>query len=290
MGCPCELRLFPPNDTKDADAGKLLEGLVAEAHRFEHKYSRYLPSSVVSKINAAAGNEPVDIDSETSAILQYAKVCHEQSDGLFDITAGSLRTIWHPDIQSIPDQAAIDEQLTRVGFDLIRLSAESVFLTVQGMEIDFGGVVKEYAADAIVSMAKSSGVKHGLVNLGGDISVIGPQPDGRPWPIGITDPFGKGEAIATIALTEGALTTSGSYERYFQIGGKRYSHLINPLTGWPVEGLVSASVVADLAVVAGSVTSVALLNGASQGIEWLQQCQLPYLAIDQQKKTYGSLA
>ncbi len=157
------------------------------------------------------------------------------------------------------------------------------------MELDFGGVVKEYAADAIAALAKSMGIQHGLVNLGGDVRVIGAQQDGTAWPIGVTNPFGSGEAIAWIELSEGALTTSGSYERFFHIEGKTYSHLINPITGWPVDGLVSASVIAEQAVVAGSISSIALLSNITDGLEWLQSCQAPYLAIDQNKACHGTL-
>ena len=286
MGCPCELRLFIPNKLNQET---VISGCVAEALRFEEKYSRYLPSSLVSKINAAAGVKAIDIDPETSAILDYTRVCFEQSNGLFDITAGSLRSAWNHNITTVPDQEVIERCLTKIGFDQISLSTDSIFLPITGMELDFGGVVKEYAADAIAALAKSMGIQHGLVNLGGDVRVIGAQHDGTAWPIGVTNPFGSGEAIAWIELSEGALTTSGSYERFFHIEGKTYSHLINPITGWPVDGLVSASVIAEQAVVAGSISSIALLSNITDGLEWLQSCQAPYLAIDQNKACHGTL-
>ena len=286
MGCPCELRLFIPNKLNQET---VISGCVAEALRFEEKYSRYLPSSLVSKINAAAGVKAIDIDPETSAILDYTRVCFEQSNGLFDITAGSLRSVWNHNIKTVPDQETIERGLTKIGFDQLIFSTDNIFLPITGMELDFGGVVKEYAADAIAALAKSMGIQHGLVNLGGDVRVIGAQQDGTAWLIGVTNPFGRGEAIAWIELSAGALTTSGSYERFFHIEGKTYSHLINPITGWPVEGLVSASVIAEQAVVAGSISSIALLSNITDGLEWLQSCQAPYLAIDQNKACHGTL-
>ena len=286
MGCPCELRLFIPDKLNQE---KVVSCCVAEALRFEEKYSRYRSSSLVSRINAAAGVKAIDIDPETSAILDYTRVCFEQSDGLFDITAGSLRSVWHQNMKTLPSQEVIERGLTKIGFDKLILSADSIFLPFTGMELDFGGVVKEYAADAIATLAKSMGIQHGLVNLGGDVCVIGAQQDGTAWPIGVIDPFGHGEAIARIELSEGALTTSGSYERFFQVEGKTYSHLINPLTGWPVEGLVSASVIAEQTIVAGSISSIALLADTAGGLAWLQSCQAPYLAIDQNKVCHGTL-
>ena len=286
MGCPCELRFFIP---KKINQKRVISTCVAEALRFEEKYSRYLPTSLVSKINAAAGVKAIDIDPETSAILDYTRVCFEQSNGLFDITAGSLSSIWHHNIKAVPDQEMIERCLTKIGFDQLILSTDRIFLPITGMELDFGGVVKEYAADAIAALAKSMGIQHGLVNLGGDVRGIGAQQNGNAWPIGVTNPFGSGEAIAWIELSEGALTTSGSYERFSQVEGKTYSHLINPKTGWPVQGLVSASVIAEQAVVAGSISSIALLSNINDGLEWLQSCKVPYLAIDQNKACHGTL-
>ena len=286
MGCPCELRLSIPEKLSEE---QVIARCVAEAQRFEDKYSRYRPSSLVSRINVAAGIKAIDIDEETSAIMDYARVCFEQSNGLFDITAGSLRALWHKDMKMLPNEEAIEQCLTKVGFDKLIVSKRGIFLPVAGMELDFGGVVKEYAADAIAALAKSMGIQHGLVNLGGDVCVIGAQQGGAAWSIGVTNPFGYGEAIASIDLREGALTTSGSYERFFEIEGKTYSHLINPLTGWPVEGLVSASVIAEQTVVAGSISSIALLADAAGGLAWLQRCEAPYLAVDQKRVCHGAL-
>ena len=157
------------------------------------------------------------------------------------------------------------------------------------MELDFGGVVKEYVADALTLMARSMAIEHGLVNLGGDISIIGPQVTGEPWSIGIVHPTVPDTAIAAIALSSGAITTSGGYERYFVINNKRYSHLINPKTGWPVESLLSVSVVADKAIVAGSISSIALLNGEREGLAWLASCDSAYLAVDCALECYGNL-
>lgn len=277
MGCPCELRIYA---TQKKQAQVAARACVSEASRFEQKYSRYLDSSTATKINSSSGLKPAEIDAETHAILKYASVCYEQSNGLFDISSGVLRHVWHSQRRELPGEDEIYHHLELVGWDKVELNEQSIFLPIPGMELDFGGIVKEYAADAIAALAKSMSIRHGLVNLGGDISVIGPQANGSPWPIGIVHPTIADTAISAIHLANGALTTSGGYERYVEIAGRRYSHLINPQTGWPVESLLSVSVVAEQAVVAGSISSIALLKGEKEGLNWLSNVGLKYLAVD----------
>ena len=286
MGCPCELRFH--SDTRQAFA-RAARRCVHEVLRFEKKYSRYRPDSVTSAINRAAGRTPVRIDAETAAILRYAAVCHEQSGGLFDITSGVLRHVWNRERTTLPRHGELDACLALVGWESVEYSDNQVYLPLKGMELDFGGVVKEYAADAAALIAGRAGVRHGLINLGGDIRVVGPQPGGEPWPVGIVHPLRTDSAIATASLMNGALTTSGGYERFVEIGGRRYSHLIDPRRGWPVEGLLSVSVAAEQAVVAGSIASIGLLQAPESGIDWLERCGAPYLAVDAQLTCHGHL-
>ena len=286
MGCPCELRLFAPTDENCSHAVSLCVG---EIRRFERKYSRYREDSVTAAINRASGVGPICVDQETASILKYAEVCYEQSNGAFDITSGVFRHVWHSGRKTLPAQREIDACLARVGWDKVQHSEGQIYLPVPGMELDFGGVVKEYAADAAAVLAKKLGIRHGLINLGGDICIVGPQVSHEPWPIGIVHPTELNAAIATVLLLEGALATSGGYERFVEIEGRRYSHLIDPRTGWPIDGLLSVSVVASQAIVAGSIASVALLQEQSEGLKWLERCGTPYLAIDAQFCCYGNL-
>lgn len=286
MGCPCELRFH--SATKRAFA-RAAARCIREIIRFEKKFSRYRPDSMTSAINRAAGRKAVSIDPETAAILRYAAVCHEQSGGLFDITSGVLRRVWNRERTALPRPGELDACLALVGWERVEYSDKQVYLPLKGMELDFGGVVKEYAADAAALIAGRAGVRHGLINLGGDIRVVGPQPGDEPWPIGIVHPLRTDSAIATTSLMNGALTTSGGYERFVEIGGRRYSHLIDPRTGWPVEGLLSVSVAAEQAVVAGSIASIGLLHAPDNGLEWLERCGAPYLAVDAQLGCHGHL-
>ena len=275
-------------ETEDAFA-HTVERCLREVRRFEEKYSRYRPDSVTARINRAAGRMSVPIDAETASILKYAEACYEQSGGRFDITSGVFRHVWHPHRTTLPRKEELDAWVARVGWDQVRYSERRAYLPQAGMELDFGGVVKEYAADAAAVIARRDGIRHGLVNLGGDISIVGPQADGRPWPIGIVHPLQTDSAIATVSLGEGALATSGGYERFIEIEGKRYSHLIDPGTGWPVDGLLSVSVVANQAIIAGSIASIALLQPPADGLAWLDRCGAPYLAIDPNLSCHGHL-
>ena len=287
MGCPCELRFDA--DSEEAFS-RAIEPCLREIRRFETKYSRYLPNSVTNAINRAAGVSAVPIDEETASILKYAAVCHEQSDGLFDITSGAFRRVWHPERRTPPSRQELEASAARVGWDKVQFSEREVFLPLPGMELDFGGVVKEYAADSAAMVAGKAGLHHGLINLGGDIRIVGPQANGRPWPIGIVHPLRTDTAVATLSLAEGAVTTSGGYERFVEIEGRRYSHLIDPRNGWPVDGLLSVSVVASQAVVAGSIATVALLQPQVDGLNWLERCGVPYLAVDPELRCHGYFA
>src|SRR5699024_7812714 len=178
-----------------------------------------------SRINRSAGAATsITVDNETTSILNYSTVAYQQSGGLFDITSGILRSVWKPKQQQLPTPNAIAETLKKIGWHHVQWEPPHLHLPIKGMEIDFGGVVKEYAVDTVVALCQNQGFSHGLIDMGGDIGVIGPHPDGSPWRIGIRNPHTPHRAKAVIELTQGALATSGDYERYFEIHGKRYSH------------------------------------------------------------------
>ena len=259
-------------------AGRAAAAAIADVRRIEAKYSRYRDDSVTTRINRAAGGAAVTIDAETAALLRYADQCHAQSDGLFDITSGVLRRVW--DFKrtppSLPARAELAAAIALVGWPSVEWDMNSIRLPRAGMEIDFGGIGKEYAADRVATICLEHGMRHGLVNLGGDVRAIGPQADGTPWRVGIRHPRHNDAAIAGFDLAAGALATSGDYERYFEIGGERYCHILNPKTGMPVTHWQSISVASPLCVVAGSCATIAmLLEGAgaaflaAQPVKWL---------------------
>lgn len=273
MGSFCEIQFL---DLSRIDARQRLRILLGEVERLERKYSRYSSTSLTAEINASAGNTlGVKVDAETRALLNHALSCYEQSNGLFDITSGVLRQAWDFRSGRVPAQAEIDRLLPHIGFHRLQLKKSRIVLPA-GMEIDFGGIVKEYAADSVARLARSLGIESGLVNLGGDFAVIGPLPDDRPWPVGIIHPAGGKRLMARLMLKQGGLASSGDYERAFVHQGKRYSHILNPRTGWPCDGLRAVSVCADLCTLAGSAATIAMLKPQPEGIAFLEELGLDH--------------
>lgn len=274
MGGPAELQLYLPE--KNESLFQLAEN---EAVRLEKKYSRYLQNSITSVINNSAGNaQGIELDKETAGLLGYAQTAWQHSEGLFDITSGILRKAWDFKSQTLPKKTELINLLEYVGWDRLQWQNPTLILP-EGMEIDFGGVVKEYAADTMAALLRQQGVEHGLVELAGDICVIGPHPDGKPWKIGIRNPVKPQEAIATIDVLQGGLASSGNYERYMDVNNKRYCHILNPKTGWPEHEVAGVSVHASTCLVAGTAATTAMLLGFKQGARWLQESHFEHLIL-----------
>ena len=283
MACRNELSLYAKN-RKTAKA--IADDAISIVNTLESRYSRYLPDSLLSTINRSAGNPSgVVVDNETTALLDYAQTCYQQSGGLFDVTSGVLRSIWNFKENRLPSQHQIDTTLELIGWEKVRWAAPHITLPVAGMELDFGGVVKEYAADACANLCRSHGIHHGMVNMGGDIHVIGPHPDGTAWKIGIQDPSDPAKTITTVNLKRGGLASSGDYQRFIEIDGQRYSHILNPKTGWPVQGLRAVSVIAPHCLIAGSTSTIAMLKGEA-GKQWLDETLVPYLWVDDESHLF----
>jgi thiamine biosynthesis lipoprotein len=282
MGGPCAVHLACPVDTAAQRDGLAMaaQAAMAEVRRIEAKYSRYRADSVLSQLAAAAGSSRrLPVDDETAQLLHYAANLHALSDGLFDITSGVLRRAWNFSRPAVPSAGRLAELLALVGWPQVEWDGERIHLPRPGMELDFGGFGKEYATDRAAALLLAHGVAHGYVNLGGDIRVLGPQPGGRPWHMGIQHPRKPDTLLAHLPLHDGALATSGDYERFFELDGQRYCHVLNPRTGWPVRRWQSISVVAPLCSAAGAVCTIAMLK-EEQGLEFLWDQGLGFLAVD----------
>jgi FAD:protein FMN transferase len=289
MGSPCELHLY---GASRAAIDAVSEAARALIERLEQKYSRYREDSVLSAINRSAGDPGgVEVDAETALLLDYAATAHAQSGGLFDPTSGSLRRVWNLRSGRVPEQAEIEAQLERVGWRRVRWEKPRFAMPVAGMELDFGGFVKEYAVDLVADLCRRRGVHNGMVDLGGDLHAIGPHPSGKPWRVGIRDPERPERAVASVGLFRAALATSGDYERCMVVDGVRYTHILDPHTGWPITaGLRSASVIAERCLVAGTATTIAMLRGARPGARFLDGLGLASLRVHADGRTSGSLA
>ncbi|MDD5034466.1 MAG: FAD:protein FMN transferase [Methylococcaceae bacterium] len=277
MGSPCELGLYAEDSEM---ARRVAKRIIDDALGIEARYSRYREDSILSMINRKAGrNGGIEVDEETAGLLDYAQTCYVQSDGLFDITSGILRKAWNFQSGKPPDAALIESLLPMIGWDRVVWMRPRLAFKTSGMELDFGGIGKEYAADRAATLYLEYGIRHGVVNFGGDIKIIGPHPDGSPWRIGIRHPRQSQHVMASIDLGQGAIASSGDYERCIEIDGRRYGHILNPRTGWPVQGFASVSVVASHCLIAGSACTIAMLK-ESAGTDWLEELWLPYIVAD----------
>jgi thiamine biosynthesis lipoprotein len=258
MASPCEL-LMPATDIATAlELGTLA---AQEAWRVERKFSRYRDDSVVAWIHRNRATE-IEVDEETASLIDFAKQCYELSDGLFDVTSGVLRRAWKFDGSNrVPDAAAVERLLPFIGFDKLRWEAPRLMLPA-GMELDFGGIGKEYAVDRTYDLLAACRSAPFLVNFGGDLRANRPPPQGL-WQVGIERPDTDRDAALVLELEHGALTTSGDSRRFLLKDARRYGHILNPRTGWPVpDAPRSVTVAASSCTEAGLLSTMALLNGA----------------------------
>ena len=285
MGCPCELRSYTANAEVSARA---FAAAVSEINRLDLRYSSFLPDNLLATVNdAACQGSSIEVDDELTSLLEFADTCYTQSEGLFDITTGSLSAVWSGAAGRLPTQSMLAQALESVGWDKVSWQNNRLNFSVPNMKIDFGGIVKEYAVDRAASILMEHGLQHGCVDLGGDIRVVGPRPDGAPWRVGIRHPRRPEAQMATIDIIRGALASSGDYERYIEIDGQQYGHIISPITGWPIRGLATVSVVAEQCVVAGSLCTTAMLKGLD-GPDWLSGVDLPHLWMDERGNCGGT--
>ncbi len=286
MGSPGLIRLYSP-ERRQADAAAA--AAMNEIARIENRYSRFLPDSVLSGLNRVGrAGGAIEVDAETAGIVDYAFSCHRKSGGLFDITAGCLRQAWDFSVPRLPDRRTVEELLRRVGLDKLDWRSPRLTFTQPGMELDFGGICKEYAVDRAAETCLSHGLDHGLIDLGGDIRVLGPQADGAPWPIGVRHPRMPGSLAASLMLGGGGMATSGDYERFIEVDGTRYCHILDPRSGWPISGLSSVTVLAGSCLLAGSVATIAMLKGRD-GADWLRGLNVTHLWIDAEGRQGGNV-
>jgi thiamine biosynthesis lipoprotein len=275
MASPCEVLLSSADGAAALELGTLA---AQEAWRVEKKFSRYRDDSVTAWIHGNRDTR-IEVDEETASLIDFARQCFELSDGLFDITSGVLRYAWKFDgSDRVPDAAAIQRLLPQVGFDKIEWQPPRLLLPA-GMELDFGGIGKEYAVDRAHDLLAARRSAPFLVNFGGDLRANRSPPHG-PWQVGIEQPDTDRMATMILNLAHGALATSGDSRRYLLKDGVRYGHILDPRTGWPVlHAPRSVTVAASSCTEAGLLSTLALLHGArakefleEQGVRyWLLQ-------------------
>lgn len=267
LGSDCTLLLDHHETGLCAQAA---EQVMAETWRIESKFSRFLNDNTLAAINQAGQRGgSVRVDEETAQLIDYAFAAYQLSGGLFDISSGVLQRAWDFTHAQLPDAVVITELLTHVGLQHVEWSKPVLRFSRPGMALDFGGLGKEYAVDRAADLCLALGLQHGLIDFGGDLRALGPQPDGSPWLIGLRHPRQPACSLGNLTLMHGALATSGDYERYVEIDGQRYCHVLNPHTGWPVNGMASVTVQAEHCLLAGTLSTIAMLKGA-EAPAWLQ--------------------
>jgi thiamine biosynthesis lipoprotein len=257
MASPCEVLV----SERDRELAARITTVVAgEAARIEAKFSRYRSGNAIDAINSAGGRT-VTVDDETARLLDYAAQLFELSDGKFDVTSGVLRRAWRFDgSDRLPSREAVEALRSLVGWQKVRWRAPDLTLE-PGMEIDLGGIGKEYAVDRAAALVRPLSERC-LLNFGGDLLALGPQAGGRPWRIGVESLHANGTAAKEIEVHVGALATSGDTRRFLLKDGKRYSHILDPITGWPIDDAPrSVTVAAPTCTEAGMLATLALLRG-----------------------------
>lgn len=260
--------------TTDAALARQVQNEVLEwVSTFEAKYSRFIPDSLISRINSAAGEQWVDVDAETDAILNLCQELIFFTKGVFDPTSLPLIRLWNwkANRPVVPTEATIAETREIVGWRKIQRRKGAIFLPRKGMCLDLGGIGKEYAVDRVLTMCLNYGITNVLVDFGQDVRVHGNPADKPAWHIGLDDPKNPGHCWTGVAVNNHAVATSGDYLRHFTVDGRRFGHIIDPRTGWPVNNKVMAvSVIAPQCTYAGIISTSAFILGPREGIEMMQ--------------------
>ena len=269
MGTACQVRFQAASPAASSAFTKEVSEWIGA---FEQRFSRFIPDSLISRINAGAGGDWIEIDDEAESLFALCDWFHWSTRGLFDPATLPVIVLWdyHSPHPAVPPPGAIASALTRCGWSKMKRRKGAVRLPESGMGIDVGGIGKEYAVDRILEKALASGIRNILVDFGHDLRVQGEPPEGGPWRVGLEDPADPGQCWAGVAVTNRAVTTSGDYFRNSTIGGERFGHIIDPRTGSPVHnGCRSVSVIAQTCTEAGILSTTAFILGGEAGLNVL---------------------
>ncbi len=277
------------SDSKEK-ADLAIEKAFDEIRRIEKLINFYSPTSEVSLINKYAGIKPVKVSKETLEIIKKAIYVSDITNGAFDATIGPLVKLWDFHRRVIPDKKKIYKAKKYVGYKNIVIDEKNstVYLKKKGMYIDLGGIAKGYTADKIVEILKKSGIKSGIVAVGGDIKAFGRKPDGSPWIVGVRHPRSenRSDVIATLYLEDKAISTAGDYERYFIIDSKRYHHILDPATGYPATESISVTVISDNGYLADGLSTGFFVLGPEKSLTLARKYKVEVIIVDKKLNLY----
>ena len=275
-------------------ANEKIDAGIAEIQRIERLLTTFSDDSETNQINSNAGIQPVVVSRETFELIKRSIRISKVTQGAFDITYGSIdKRLWNFDQQmtALPDDTTARQMVRLINYRNITLNEEdcSVFLRVRGMRIGFGGIGKGYAADRAKMIMKEQGVESGVVNASGDLNAWGLQPDGKKWTIGIANPDASHHIFSYLNISDLAVATSGNYEKFIMIDGKKYSHTINPRTGLPVTGIKSVTIITSFAEIADAMATPVTIMGVYTGLDLINQMNdIEAIIIDDDDHLYTS--
>ena len=275
-------------------ANNCIETAIGEIARIEKLLTTYDENSQLSLINKQAGIAPVKVDKEVVELIERAKKISDITQGAFDISYGSIdKKLWNFDksMTALPDEETAKNLVRLINYKNIftDIQNQTVFLKEKGMRIGFGGIGKGYAAERAKYLLQQNGVESGIVNAAGDLTTWGKQPDGKPWTIGIANPDSVRDAFSWMDITNMSVATSGNYEKFVLIGGKKYSHTINPKTGMPVQGIKSVTIISPNAEIADAFATPVMVMGIKVGLNMVNQIKgLGCIIIDENDIIYTS--
>ena len=290
LGSPFEITVVA---TDSIQANIYTELAISEVKRIENLISDWIATTQISKVNQNAGISPVKVDLEVFELVKRAINISKLTDGAFDISYASMDKIWKFDgsMKEMPSTESIKKSVEKVGYQNIILNENdtSIFLKYPGMKLGLGGIGQGYIADKIKKLLQENGCTSGLVNVSGDINTWGKQPNGKDWTVGIVNPLNKNKVFATFPLNDSAVETSGSYEKYVTFNGKRYSHIIDPRTGYPASGIVSVSVFAKQTELADALATGIFVLGIEVGLDLVNQLKgIGCIIVDEKGAIHAS--
>lgn len=281
-------------DNDEYTANRMIDAGIAEIQRIEALFTTFNDNSQANLINRYAGIKPVQVDSEVYDLIARSIKISKLTQGAFDISYGSIdKQLWNFDtnMTALPDPFIAKQLVRLINYRNIILDKEhtTVYLKEKGMRIGFGGIGKGYAAERAKQIMKEQGATSGIVNASGDLVTWGYQPGGAPWTIGIADPNLKSHLISYLNVTDMAVATSGNYEKYAVIDGKRYAHTIDPKTGYPVSGIKSTTIICPNAEIADAMATPVTVMGVTAGLALINQVKnIACVIIDDNDKVYTS--
>ncbi|WP_246474006.1 FAD:protein FMN transferase [Arenibacter arenosicollis] len=277
----------------EATANQYIDIAIEEITRIEKLISSWNASSQTSEINNNAGLSPVKVYQELIDLIERCITISKITDGAFDISYASINKVWKYDgsMSEMPTKEAIENSVAKIGYQNIELDkkAQTVFLKFEGMKIGFGAIGKGYAADKVRTLLKTKGVKSGIINASGDLTTWGKQPDGTDWMVGITNPLNKDNIISWFPVNNAAVATSGNYEKYVTFNDVKYSHIIDPRTGYPSTGILSVTIFAPSAELCDALATSVFITGVETGLNMINQIKgVECIIIDDQNNIHTS--